>query len=281
MRLVSYNIQYSKGKDDAFDLARTASEIQGADVIALQEVVRNGPGLPDADQPGRLAELFSGFHWVYGPALDVDGGAPGVRTQFGNMVLSRWPILASRVLLLPAAQTVDRTTLQRCALETMVDAPGGPLRVYSVHLDHLNPRHRRAEIAELRDAVLGPFAPSLSGPPWALFDRPVPPVPAAVDAVVMGDFNIPAGSSEYDELVGEEDYYQGRVISADRFVDSWTAAGNAIDSGSTWSDGEVSVKLDYIFVTAGLAHRIGEVSIDNDAVGSDHDPVWMELVSQP
>ena len=38
MKLVSYNIQYSKGKDEQFNLDRIVSEIEGADLIALQEV---------------------------------------------------------------------------------------------------------------------------------------------------------------------------------------------------------------------------------------------------
>ena len=40
MRLVSYNIQYGRGRDGVFDLKRIATAIAGADVIALQEVER-------------------------------------------------------------------------------------------------------------------------------------------------------------------------------------------------------------------------------------------------
>ena len=36
MKLVSYNIQYGKGKDGRFDLARIATEIADADVIAVE-----------------------------------------------------------------------------------------------------------------------------------------------------------------------------------------------------------------------------------------------------
>jgi endonuclease/exonuclease/phosphatase family metal-dependent hydrolase len=279
MQIVTYNIQYSKGKDDQFNLARIVSEIEGADVIALQEVMWNGPGLPDADQLGCIAELFSGYHWVYGPAVDLDGGAPGVRTQFGNMVLSRWPILASRMLLLPGVETYDRTSIQRCALEAVIAAPSGPIRTYSVHLDHLNPRHRRREVAFLRDAVLADTPTVVSGPPLALFDPPIASVPDAPEAVVLGDFNIVSGSAEHDELVGVEDCYEGRVIVADRLIDTWMATGHPVDSGATWSDGDLNVKLDYIFVTPGLAERVVSSRIDDDAVGSDHDPVWMELAN--
>jgi endonuclease/exonuclease/phosphatase family metal-dependent hydrolase len=38
VKLVTYNIQYGLGKDNRYDLARIAREIEDADVIALQEV---------------------------------------------------------------------------------------------------------------------------------------------------------------------------------------------------------------------------------------------------
>jgi exonuclease III len=37
------------------------------------------------------------------------------------------------------------------------------------------------------------------------------------------------------------------------------------------------VRLDYGFVSAALAHLIGAVSIDSEAQGSDHQPLWVEL----
>ena len=38
MRFVTYNIQYSKGRDGRFDLGRIADAVRAADVICLQEV---------------------------------------------------------------------------------------------------------------------------------------------------------------------------------------------------------------------------------------------------
>ncbi len=40
MRIVTYNIQFGLGKDGRFDLERVADEVDGADIIALQEVER-------------------------------------------------------------------------------------------------------------------------------------------------------------------------------------------------------------------------------------------------
>ncbi|MBT6275731.1 MAG: hypothetical protein HOI95_16550, partial [Chromatiales bacterium] len=56
MKFVTYNIQYSKGKDGSFELERIANVVADADVIAMQEVTRGFPGAPDVDQPARIAE---------------------------------------------------------------------------------------------------------------------------------------------------------------------------------------------------------------------------------
>src|SRR3954466_2483597 len=108
MRLASYNIQYSLGKDGRYDIGRIAETVRGADIIALQEVERFYKRSGDIDQVTELARLLPDYHWMFGPALDLDTPAPGGpggpaqrRRQFGNMVLSRLPIVSSRNFLLP------------------------------------------------------------------------------------------------------------------------------------------------------------------------------------
>jgi len=127
------------------------------------------------------------------------------RRQFGNMVLSRWPILSSRLLLLPRVRTYDIASGQRGVLEAIVDAPAGPLRVYSLHLDHINQRQRTIEIRNLLPllfAVPGEGA-SFTGPDCLGCGQS----PTPSDFVVMGDFNLKPDSAEYHEIVGEADYF--------------------------------------------------------------------------
>lgn len=52
MKLVSYNIGYGVGPDGTVDLDGVARAIDGADVIALQEVERFWPRSGMMDQPG-------------------------------------------------------------------------------------------------------------------------------------------------------------------------------------------------------------------------------------
>ena len=53
MKLVTYNIQYTKGKDYRYDVDRIVQAIKGADVIALQEVERFWKRSGMTDQIGR------------------------------------------------------------------------------------------------------------------------------------------------------------------------------------------------------------------------------------
>ncbi len=287
MKFVSYNIQYSKGKDGRHDLARIADTVRGADVIALQEVTRNMPGVPDADQPDALSRLLAEYYWIYGPPVDVDmsglgpdGRPANRRTQFGNMILSRYPILSSRLLLLPRYKTYDKPNVQCAALEGVVELPSGPLRVYGVHLNSRNAAERIAQIdyllPKLFDIVREGGA--LTGPVWF---KGMTGVPMSEECVVMGDCNLVPGSPEYLRIVGEPDYFHGSRVEARHLVDSWTQAGNPADEGLTWYDEtdnwQSGFRLDYGFVSAGLAAKLGAARIDTEAPGSDHQPYWFDL----
>lgn len=286
MKLVTYNIQYSLGKDGAYDLGRIVEAVGDADIIALQEVTRNFYRAPDADQPGRIAELLPDFHWIYGPPVDVDasvrdadGRVINKRFQFGNMLLARWPILSSRLLLLPRMRTYDKFNPQCGALEGVVDSPGGPLRVYNVHLNHLNGAERMAQIDFLLPKLLDVLREggAVSGSEWL----EIPEVPLSEDFVVLGDCNLTPDSPEYTRIVGEPDYYFGSRIVAQHLVDMWVQAGHPQDEGVTWydesKDFQSGLRLDYGFVSAGLAAKVKSAWIDEKAFGSDHQPLWFEL----
>ena len=62
MKLVSYNIQYGRGRDGVFDLQRIVDAIAGADVIALQEVERYWQRSGMVDQSREIAGLPRDYH---------------------------------------------------------------------------------------------------------------------------------------------------------------------------------------------------------------------------
>ena len=288
MKFVTYNIQYGRGRDGRFDLDRIAAEIAGADVIALQEVERFWTRSGGVDQPNLIARHFPDHYWVYGPGVDLhlDSGGPGRagagrRRQFGNMLLSSVPLLAVRHHLLPKfASLGPPMSLQRSALEAVIAAGAGHVRVYSVHLTHLSAATRLPQV----DALLGvhanavregsPISGSGLGEEWTLDGMP-PPMPR--DAILLGDFNMQPDSVEYERIVGPVSPYGGRITNPEGFVDAWVEAGNAIDAGPSAEVRGRPARLDYCFVSAGLKEGIRAVRVDADAVGSDHQPVWIDI----
>jgi len=286
MLFASYNIQYGTGKDGKIDLRRIADAVRGADVIAMQEVERFWPRTGDVDQPAVLAEALEGYYWVYGPGYDMhaDGAPPGNRRrQFGNMILSRTPIISSRNHLLPKFGTATLHSIQRTAVETVIDTPkSGAMRVYSTHLSHLSDGDRGPQIDRLLEIYR--TAPSEGGA-WsgghqdAGWTQGKAPPPMPQQAVFMGDFNMTADSPLYARLVGPHSAEYGRMTAIDGLVDAYVAAGHAEESGITCDSTKNRrlYRIDYCFASSSLAGRIRRAWIDDKAQGSDHQPIWTEI----
>lgn len=283
MKLVTYNTQYGVGRDGRFDLDRIAREVEGADVIALQEVTRNFARNGGVDMIDGLAALLPGYFTAFGPAMDLDFGATdgagrplNKRFQFGNMVLSRFPIIASRNLLLPRTLRFSRGNLQRSALEALIIAPSGPIRIYSVHLDHISATERALQIAHLKERAFAYPAEGGAISGAAEYGFPEPPRPEAF--VLMGDFNMDRFSPEYTLMVGEQD--DAAQASGTDPVDVYSLGDGLPDGAVSWVDDtkpETNRLIDFAFVERNLAGRVGKIRIDRDAEGSDHLPVWFEL----
>ena len=287
MKLVSYNIQYGRGRDGVFDLQRIATAIAGADVIALQEVERYWQRSGMVDQPREIADLLGDYHWVYGAGIDVDasvrdshGNLQNRRRQFGNMLLCRRPIAASRHHLLPKYASLGPMSIQRSALEGVIETDRGWLRVYSVHLTHLSAETRLPQVQTLLDihqrATVEGAALCGGGlkEEWTRDGMP-PALPG--EAIFLGDFNMEPDSEEYARFTGPVSPYGGRITNPHGFVDAWVTAGNQELAGVTANMHGRDVRLDYCFVSASLVDAITAARIDNQAAGSDHQPLWVEI----
>lgn len=287
MKLVTYNIQFGRGRDEIIDLERIAREVTGADIIALQEVDRHFPRSGDVDQVAVFTSLFPRHHAEYGPGLNLaadaiaaDGTVVHRRRQFGNLTLSHYPIRYVRHHLLPKYASTGPISIQRSALECVIDTPIGPLRVINTHLTHLSGATRAPQIERLkrihRDARLegAPVCGDMDRSYWRL-DEPLPAPPDAT--IMMGDFNLEPGSEEYDMIVGPSSDYGGRINNPEYFADAWVAAGHDEGGGVSGDIHGRPVRIDYMFLSPALTPRIVDCRIDDGAVGSDHQPVWLEL----
>src|SRR4249920_2420068 len=154
MRLLSWNVQWCRGLDGAVDPARIAASARtyDADVICLQEVASNFPDLPGShgeDQPHTLMHALPEYEGCLVSGVDLPA-KNGRRSRFGNVILSRLKV--GRVLRhsmpWPAA---DVPTMPRAAVEAVVAAPFGPLRIITTHLEYYSGAHRAAQIDRLRE----------------------------------------------------------------------------------------------------------------------------------
>ena len=291
MKCVTYNIQYGIGLDDRYDIARIAEAVRGADVIALQEVSRNNPKNGGRDMVTELRAELPDYFAVYGPNFEVDlggrvrdGRAEEAFFSFGNMVLSKTSIRASRNFLLPRSRSYDRLNLQRGAVEALVETPLGFVRFYSTHLDHRSPDERIAQIRFLKDRILN--YPLEGGALTGTVELGFPEPPHTDAFVLMGDFNMLTGSPEHFEMAGRPDHEFGMPLTATLAVDTMARlAGTEIGKGefTTWldpkrpQDTSRHKRIDYVFSSASLAPKLKRAWVDQKATGSDHQPVWLEL----
>lgn len=280
MRILSYNIQYGYGQDNAYDLARIARIVAEADIACLQEVDRHWSRTGFDDQPRLLAQATTRFA-AYGAGFDMDAATPEDptrRRQFGPLILSRWPILWSRTHLLPLSPMITPINTQTCALEAVIATPTGPLRLFNLHLAHVGRPERLAQIVLLQtlsQQTCGPWSGTDDEPArnWTE-SLPEPPCPAA--QLWLGDFNMEPGSPEYLAIVGETPYHPGALYRG-QMVDAVAHLGARLHTHEKTIAGRLRLRqLDHIFSSAELAPRLRAAWSTPD-IASDHFPLWLDM----
>jgi endonuclease/exonuclease/phosphatase family metal-dependent hydrolase len=152
VRVATLNLHYALHIDRALELLRTDPQLKKADILCLQEM--------DPASTRRLAEGLA-MNFIYYPAVLH----PVTGRDFGNAVLSRWPLRRDRKIILPFLGSTRGS--QRIAVAATVAIPGHPIRIYDLHLAtvwELSPEHRRDQVrAVLVDAQSSPDPVILAG----------------------------------------------------------------------------------------------------------------------
>jgi endonuclease/exonuclease/phosphatase family metal-dependent hydrolase len=139
LRVATYNVHRCRGLDGRTSPERIAAVIRSIepDVIALQEVVGAGP-----HSPGHAEELGAllGMGWVMAPVRQLRGA------QFGNVVLSRFPIHEHAQYDL-SWKTCEPRGCQRVDIRVGADT----LHLYNVHLGtaFLERRHQAGRLSAI------------------------------------------------------------------------------------------------------------------------------------
>jgi endonuclease/exonuclease/phosphatase family metal-dependent hydrolase len=196
LKIISWNLHYGVTPGltggPAVDLGATVDYLraQDADVVLVQEVVR---GWILAGGTDVLQYLADGLHMNYAYVGAHD-------RQFGNAILSRYPITDSSMIRLPYGAGPQG----RSAIVGTIATSKGPIQFVSVHLQHKDDDATR--VSEVKALLAG-----------------LKPVPSRV---VAGDFNDTPGSravalmlaagytSAQDAVWHEQDTYVGSDFNA-------------------------------------------------------------------
>jgi endonuclease/exonuclease/phosphatase family metal-dependent hydrolase len=285
MKLITWNIQWARGIDGAVDTARivrTANKLADFDVLCLQEVAVNFPGLPGSrgeDQVHELSRELPEHSAHFGAATDVDDGRGG-RSLFGNLIFSRLPVIQVFRHLLPRPADPAVQSMQRVAVEAIVMAAWGPVRIITTHLEYYSALQRRTQVDALRALHQEACNQAASTPAAGDEQGPFRALPRPASAIMTGDFNFSPEDPSYRHTV--EPFATGPGAP---FIDAWTLvhAGEprAPSAGlyeSSWA--KQPLCCDFIFVTADLAPRVRAVSVDSHTQASDHQPVLIDLADR-
>jgi endonuclease/exonuclease/phosphatase (EEP) superfamily protein YafD len=223
--VVTYNLKFALELEAARD-ALASPYLAGADVIVMQEM--------NADGVDFLARELA-LRYVYYP------GSVHERGDFGNAVLSPWPIVADHKLITPHADPFNDR--RRPATAAVIEVAGTQLGVWSVHLaiPTLGLGYRLDQVEAIADDAVG-------------FDGV---------RIVAGDYNT-ADPGSGDQTVATMQRYgytwvsTGATETVERFGERWT--------------------LDYVFADGLIPVSSGVFAGDS---GSDHPPVRAVLAWPP
>ncbi len=227
LTIVTYNIKTSEKIDEAIQMFKDNAEIAHADIICLQEM--------DLKGVKKIANELK-YDYVYYPAVIYKD------KDFGTAVLSQWPILYDKKIILPH---LNHNKSQRATTSAVLLINGKKVKVFSVHLGVLlYPNQRGDQI----DAIVRHLNPNIDY------------------FIVAGDFNTLTKvnlRTVLDPLM--ENYFTFATKNIE-----WTY--------KHWYFFNKKAALDHI-LTQGM--KIIDAGIIPDRTASDHIPVWAKVKLLP
>lgn len=172
LRILSYNIHHAEGVDGKLDVPRIAQVILSVDpdLVALQEVDKNTIRTGKVNQDIELSRLTK-MNSVFGSNITFQGG------QYGNAILSKFPIIKNKNFLLPNVDSGE----QRGLLQSQIQISNKEnVLFFSTHLDHRRSDTERLASAKAINQIIG-------------LDNKSP-------AILAGDFNDVPDSPTLNEL---------------------------------------------------------------------------------
>ncbi len=224
IKIISWNIKFSEEIDAAITELQNVENLRNADILLLQEMDETGVE--------RIAKSLK-YNYIYFPA--------SVHTHhnknFGNAILSRWPISEATKVILPHQNPKNQQI--RIAVRGRVQFGGQSALAYSVHTE--TAWLSQAKRADQIDALLADIGPD---------ERYV---------IVGGDFNT---VTQEDVQNLEDRFNQANLKRASE------------GAGYTFDPGGVELQFDHLFARGMSAVQSGVIS---NTEASDHFPLWVEM----
>lgn len=227
IKVVAYNIELSEEIDKAIEELGMAPELMDADILLLQEM--------DEDGVAKIAQRLQ-YNFVYYPAsLHYKH-----KKNYGNAILSKWPIGDHRKIVLPYEHPMNKQ-IRIAALATIV-VKEFEILTYSVHTEMfwLGAKKKLDQV----DSILRSVADH--------FDH----------VIIGGDFNT---NTENGLRETEKMFMQAGFERASKGVGP-TAKVNIL--------GMTDYELDHIFTKGFKPKNNGKFE---DSQSSDHYPIWVTL----
>lgn len=225
IKILSYNIKYAKQIDKAIIILNKYETLKDADIILLQEM--------DKDGVKKIADTLQ-YNYIYYPAVIH----PLHGKDFGNAVLSKWPIINDQKIILPHFNS----NKQRIAVGATIDFDGKKVMAFSLHLGiFVKPDQRKI----IMDGIIAAIPDNIE------------------HCVIGGDFNT---FTKKDRKNIQDAFIAANFESATKDL-GWT--------NKNWSLLNRKNTLDHIYIRGMRSIAKGKV-IDRSA--SDHIPIWTDLI---
>lgn len=227
IKVVTFNIKLSEKIEEAIEDLSQTPELKDADILLLQEMAEDGVAA--------IAQRL-GYNFVYYPAsLHYKH-----EKNYGNAILSKWPIEDYRKIILPYEHPMNRQ-IRIAALATIV-VEEFEILTYSVHTEMfwLGSKKKLDQVDSILRSVADHFE----------------------YVIIGGDFNTNTENGIRDT---EKLFTQADFSRASKGVGA-TSKGDPL--------GLVDFELDHIFVKGFTTVNSGKLE---ETQSSDHYPVWVTL----
>jgi endonuclease/exonuclease/phosphatase family metal-dependent hydrolase len=228
IKVVSYNIDLCKKTASILKFLQEDPRLADADIICLQEMNLEGLEL--------LASTLK-YNYVYYPVAIH----PGNHKEFGQAILTKWPIESDQKILLPFSFCDRYLKIQRCAVGARISINGVKVWVLCAHLGVIiSPAHRQEQVRRMIAAL----------------------PPEANRCIIAGDFNT---------------YARIHTTAVTKTMDE--AGFNLATKNTGWTYKywyllNHKTALDYIFFKGMELIGAGKIA---DRSRSDHLPIWADF----